>query len=984
MKGKLFAAALLGLGVLSGQSVEKPFSGDARPPRSIQLGSQLIAELKPGIADQAEIVIADGAAAVTRYAGELLAKNLKQILKTDIPTVSKPSGGKFAIYLGISPYSKAAGIQDEKLCRDAFIIKTGKDCVYILGRDARNGSPNFAIPKGGIWSNMYERGTIFGVYDFLERFAGVRFYFPGENGTVYSQKTVRIPQTDIYERPDFESRMVSIYSGQWDDEKKIKPYPYDASISPQKNEYYYSLRLQTKYVPCNHGLLYLGLEKRFGKTHPEYFALRSDGQRWCQPGMSFNGQLCYNSKVTEEIYKDAASLLKGEPSSVRGIISPYGKIWDPTGHAEPKEGRAGVFCMMPQDAYQNCRCPECEKILPKGNQAISNFMWSKVAALAGRLQKEGIPGYVTFMSYFPYHLVPEVELPDNVLVMVAASGPFSHGKIKGNEEDKLIRAWTRKLKQKVWLWNYVGKFGRLNMPGIPAMTPRAIGQYYQHLSKELYGAYMESETDRLLYHYLNYYVFSKVAWNNATDVDALLKEHYAVMYGKAAPVMEQIFDLYEKHWLNDIGGRTIMMNLGPMSAPPSEYELWTNVYSPAELNRLTGWFNQAEKLAASDPAALKRVKYIRANFLDPMLAQAEAYRRRNDAIRGFSRVLTPETPAELWLQPFGKNRKFLSTKVTVQDTGKQLVFTFDCEEPEMASVVAPKRKQDDAGIWTDNSVEIFISPSGGKDYFQFQVNSAGSLTDISARSAGSKAENDYKWNSGAEVKTSVTPSGWQAVIAVDKERLGKFNPDGFTANFTRSRAVKGQPTDLYTWSPFLRRGFCELENFGRFIPCEAGKNIVKDSDFQGKYNGRNVFGAWLSPYNPVADTKITLDASVFVFGKQSIRLQDFKPAAGKLFSIQQQLPQMKPNTRYRLNYYVRGENIQPVRSGGGVTVNIWDAANRWFPQNKLIGTFPWILQTYEFTSSPDTGKNSTPRILLYLLHASGTVWFDGVTLEEIQ
>ena len=93
---------------------------------------------------------------------------------------------------------------------------------------------------------------------------------------------------------------------------------------------------------------------------------------------------------------------------------------------------------------------------------------------------------------------------------------------------------------------------------------------------------------------------------------------------------------------------------------------------------------------------------------------------------------------------------------------------------------------------------------------------------------------------------------------------------------------------------------------------------------------------------------------------------------------------MKPNTRYRLNYYVRGENIQPIRSGGGVTVNIWDAANRWFPQNKLIGTFPWILQTYEFTSSPDTGKKSAPRILLYLLHASGTVWFDGVTLEEIQ
>ena len=44
---------------------------------------------------------------------------------------------------------------------------------------------------GSNWPWMYdEQGTMYAVYDFLERFAGCRFYFPGELGTI-------LPRTEV-------------------------------------------------------------------------------------------------------------------------------------------------------------------------------------------------------------------------------------------------------------------------------------------------------------------------------------------------------------------------------------------------------------------------------------------------------------------------------------------------------------------------------------------------------------------------------------------------------------------------------------------------------------------------------------------------------------------------------------------------------------------------------------------------------------------
>ena len=54
--------------------------------------------------------------------------------------------------------------------------------------------------------------TFYAVDDFLERFVGVRFYFPGDAGTVIpSLKKWAVPAIDLADRPDMQTRTMYTY-----------------------------------------------------------------------------------------------------------------------------------------------------------------------------------------------------------------------------------------------------------------------------------------------------------------------------------------------------------------------------------------------------------------------------------------------------------------------------------------------------------------------------------------------------------------------------------------------------------------------------------------------------------------------------------------------------------------------------------------------------------------------------------------------------
>lgn len=563
-------------------------------------------EFAPG---DAEIVLAADAKAATRFAAEELRVFVGKVFGKPVPVVAEPGAGRKSIVLGDSRWSREAGISLDGRPRDAFIVKTAGDRVYIVGddsdvhleRNVRGGRPTDlrSICRA-------KRGTVFGVYEFLERFAGCRFYFPGELGEVVpSAASISVPDGTLVERaPTFTQRSVSLNGG-----------PTDMQILN-----WIRLRLETEHLQCGHGLNSLDYVRRFAASHPEYFCLMANGRR-AVPGSGISedtnahslGQLCHTSGVWDEIEEDVLSYFRGEPGERR-----LGKGWGKNfslGHAD----------LMPQDGMWRCRCDRCSAAYADDPHYASELIWGNTCRVARRIRAEGLQGRIAQMAYSPYARVPAFDIPDNVDVMVATAGPWSM-RDEGYYARSLRRVeeWRRKIGRPVWLWTYPGKVNAMDLPAAPQVAPRAWGEYYKRVAKFVFGAYNESESDSFMFNYLNYYVFSRVAWDVSVDVGEVVSEHHRLMYGKGAPDMARLFDRLEDIWLHDVIREDLVPAAGgePTYCPPGKYDLLVRVYSRKTLRELFGLVDAA--LAKVEPGSLeaRRIGHCRDSLLMPIATRA--------------------------------------------------------------------------------------------------------------------------------------------------------------------------------------------------------------------------------------------------------------------------------------------------------------------------------------------------------------------------
>ena len=728
------------------------------------------------------VVVPSGASGVAIFAAKELQDFLSKSFGKRVPLVQQPVKNKVAIVIASNKKAVEYGIDVNKIPRDGFAIKTIGNKIIIAGQDNPKVNPASALKQYSMWKHYYQRSTLYGVYDFLERFIGVRFYFPGEIGTIIPKhKNLSVPLIDIIDAPDYVSRTYSV-NEQWMKKKQLPP---QATQMRRLNTY--RLRYPTDYIPNCHGLNARGYLKRFGKTHPEYFALMSNGKRALS---SFRSpQLCYKSGIVNEIFEDAKAFLTGKSAASRGIITKWGPIWSQSSATN------GYYNIMPQDSLIPCCCPKCKPVLAKGPQALSNSIWDFFIDIAAKVKKEGIPGYITTMAYAQYKYIPKRDIPDNLIVKVAVRGPWQEHLPKvQNPEDELVKRWSQKVGGKLELWNYANKFSSLDLPGIPSFTPQCIGNYYKKQKKYILGAYLESESDSFYYHYLNYYVFEKVCWNTSTDVEKLLSEHYQLMYGPAAEIMKNIFETFEYKWTRDIFGTPYDTLLGPKTAPASNYKIWEHIYSPTVIKSLTDKFNKAEITAKNDKLAVTRIQFMREHFLKPLQKASAKYFSLKNAIGGLS-LQVPELKEEIvidgklndlpWrkagkisLVPF-KDKKAIVVPTTVQiiRTANKLYVGFTCNEPFMNKIVAGKRSKDDTSIWKDNSVEIFLNPSGDKKrYYHLIINSEGALSDANCLKKEAAHTANYKWNSGIKYQVVKNKNSWtvEAVIPL-KEKCKKLS-----------------------------------------------------------------------------------------------------------------------------------------------------------------------------------------------------------------
>lgn len=939
---------------------------------------------------QVEIVVLAPASAVARFAARELKTCLDQATGADFPLREARSGTTPAIIVGGNPWLRGWGVDTAALPRDGFAIRRAGDLLLIAGRDDPLADPERSLASGH-WAQYYERGTLFGVYHFLERFLGVRFYFPGELGSIIpSVREPIIPAVAIDEAPDFPIREMSWYNQPWFGGADAK------SVQRMQNLQRLRLRGATASIPNCHGLARLGLAERFAASRPEFFALLANGRRdndLSQPG--HHGHLCYSDPgLEEELFRTARAFLLGQPAAAAGVRCAYGEVWDISGF------QPGYFNLMPQDGHSTlnfCRCATCSPRYQAGK--ASEVVWDFTARVARRLLEAQVPGELTAMAYGSCLPVPETVIPGNVKVMVALSGPWSErdpALLAG--ELALIDAWTAKLGgRRVWLWNYLNNYAGQIPAGVPSLAPRCIAAYYRRLTGRIDGAFLESEVDSYLANYLNWSVAMAVLWNTSTDVEAFLAEHHHLMFGAGAAPMRSFHDLLEERWMTRGLGRTSLRPDGFVITPPSDADLWQNIYDDAFLARLDGLVAAALLLAKDEPASRARIGLIQAEVLGTLLRVRGRHVARERDVSSQIAVIPRlpsgaglvidgrldepawEAAADLGLVALGDQAVLVHTRVRGLWDDGQLYLGFDCEEPRTGDLNVSPRSHDDVAVWQDSSVEIFLDPEGRRqDYRQLIVNAAGSLSD--ARLVFEPRSQDWAWESAARVGTSVGAGRWVAELAIPAAALGPLPMQAgrsLVANFNRSRNLQRSApgeNQMYSWSPYLDRSFHDLPRFGSLLLAERAEEPVprnggfESLDAGGLPTAWKVSGAW--------NGRVQTDPAWFRDGARSLRLDGGEGAV----ELAQGLPALVPDARYRLAFAVRAEGLPLGGTEAGVTVLVLAKGVLAMTRPAFTGSFAWSRHLLEFTA-PAEGQEVLVRLVAR--QASGRVWFDGFRLERL-
>ncbi|MBO4345167.1 MAG: hypothetical protein J5833_05400, partial [Victivallales bacterium] len=157
-----------------------------------------------------EIVVAEDAPSTVKIAAKDLRDFLARRCGAELKQVTSPTTVPY-ILVGNSPELAKQGLSAESFPTEGYAIRTGKDYLAFYGRDY-----NGKLLHG--WMNPWrpietynpelnlsifgEAGTLNAVNEFLQNTCGIRFYMPGEIGTIVPPKgDIRLTEMNIQSAP---------------------------------------------------------------------------------------------------------------------------------------------------------------------------------------------------------------------------------------------------------------------------------------------------------------------------------------------------------------------------------------------------------------------------------------------------------------------------------------------------------------------------------------------------------------------------------------------------------------------------------------------------------------------------------------------------------------------------------------------------------------------------------------------------------------
>lgn len=527
------------------------------------------------------IVVPAGSCKPVVYAARELRAFLQLTTGAEFAITEQVPASDAAIILGDCPESRAAGIDVTKLQRDGFQILRKGNRIFIAGRD----DPDYDLEafvemekvppiNGQGWFNSVirpEYATLFGVYDFLEKVAGIRWYFPGKMGTYVPKSPVlTVDELDYTENPVMMFRNSAGFGDRSHGKYKtwrMPDYPEIGVTRADSNLWALRCRQSTAYLPENHAIGMLQYYYRYYQDEKnrreEYFAMRPDGTRYAES--QHKCSLCYsNPDVAKQIIADAKLFFSGAKASDMEN-APWNAKW------EPNRAQGDYFSLLPNDHYgAGCHCQRCLALVKKetaetmdpdlpGEYVIcagkySRISWDYFRAVAEGTLAEFPNKYFTVLAYSMFREIPDniTKLPPNLMVGVTAipNGNSSDGPAMKRILDD-IRQWGKYTDNGLWLWLYF--INRPQYDGIPLPRLWAAGRFYNELNDlNVNGVYMEClVTDGYTSH-LDIYLNHRLMWNPSLDANQIISEYAKHLYGAADGEVVAMLKLFEEKYLKGI------------------------------------------------------------------------------------------------------------------------------------------------------------------------------------------------------------------------------------------------------------------------------------------------------------------------------------------------------------------------------------------------------------------------------------------------
>jgi len=486
------------------------------------------------------IVLAVKPTRAAQFAAAELQYHLRKMTGATVPVVTDANPApSTAVLVGESAATRALGLTNDGFGPQEYLIGFRPGALVLMGHDAADLGEMDYEDAATFPGDFAAQGTVYAVYDFLERFGGVRWYLPTELGEVIPERpTLAVGGKDIRRRPAMTYRYV--YRGEAMPEDLVGDTIRHESPSPMLDFrtarlFMRRMRQGGSAYEANHS--FEGFYERFHTQHPDWFTKDSG-----DPSV----QLCFTN-----------------PSLIAQVIADARGYFD-SGAVPPRSVAAGdYYALVPMDSTDWCGCEQCRALLhpeptrgsaSTSNDRASDYVFGFINQVAREVAKTHPSKWLAALAYSQYVYPPTREpLEPNVSIMLCLQTRLGYNLERTANDQRVLEAWVRESPERpkfVWLYYCYPTLwaGEQDWRPYPGFFAHSIpGQFAAFHRSGVRGFFIEpsyiAQGQRSpLMDQLELYLTYRLADDPTLDGDREIAEFFERYYGPAAAPMRELYE----------------------------------------------------------------------------------------------------------------------------------------------------------------------------------------------------------------------------------------------------------------------------------------------------------------------------------------------------------------------------------------------------------------------------------------------------------